>query len=176
MKEKRLPPKTCPICDKQVRGVDPHCWNCGYIFDPTRLSKPQNPAIEKGLQMGCVVLTAGLLIAFLSVVTSWLRSCTAYLNTPAPTLEQQYSGEWQDPTSDVMITLGRNSIRGCGEFYQKESKTFRGEYAVVCTQMPDGSGRAQWVGYLVWPRINKVEGPDYLFVYKVGGPPRPDPR
>ena len=87
-----------------------------------------------------------------------------------PSLEESYSGPWGDPTSDVMITLGRNHITGCGEFYQKASKTSQGEYAVACTHNP--SGQLEWNVYLVWPAINEVTGPDPLAVWKLGRPPR----
>jgi hypothetical protein len=69
-----------------------------------------------------------------------------------------------------MITLGKNHITGCGEFYQKTSKTSQGEYAVACTHNP--AGQLEWNLYLVWPAINEVTGPDPIGVYKVGGPPR----
>jgi hypothetical protein len=69
-----------------------------------------------------------------------------------------------------MITLGKNHISGCGEFYQKASKTSQGEYAVACTHNP--SGQLEWNLYLVWPAINEVTGPDPIKVYELGPPPR----
>ena len=92
----------------------------------------------------------------------------------APTLEESYSGPWGNPTSDVMVTLAKNGVMGCGEFYQKESKSDQGEYAVASNRTP--SGEAAWELYLVWPQINQVTGPDPTGVYKVGGPPHVDPR
>jgi hypothetical protein len=35
----------------------------------------------------------------------------------APTIEESYSGPWREPTSEVMTTLAKNQVRGCGEFY-----------------------------------------------------------
>lgn len=56
--------------------------------------------------------------------------------------------------------------------YQKESTEGRGEFAVACTQMPDGTGREAWVGYQVFVYTGKVLGPDLTAVYtKFGGPP-----
>ena len=94
---------------------------------------------------------------------------------PAATLEEMYSGPWSNPTPDVMRVLAKNSVRGCGEFYQKKNTQFTGEYLVACNRMPDGSGRAAWVVYLVWTGTEQVQGPDYTAVYKIG-PPRSDPR
>ncbi len=94
-----------------------------------------------------------------------------------PSSDEQWSSNWQEPTGDVMRALAENSIRGCGEFYQKENIGYSGEYAVACNRMPDGSGQPAWVGYQVWPGISKVEGPDMAAVHMTfGGPPRPDPR
>ena len=88
----------------------------------------------------------------------------------APTLQESYSGPWVNPTSDVMITLAKNHVSGCGEFYQKVSKTSQGEYAVACTHNP--AGQLEWNLYLVWPAINEVTGPDPIKVYELGPPPR----
>lgn len=96
-----------------------------------------------------------------------LSSCS-----PGPTMQETYSKvEWSEPTTGVMRVLAKNSIRGCGEFYQKANPDYAGEYAIACTRLPDG--RASWAGYLVWVGIDKVEGPDLTAVYmKFGGPPR----
>ena len=88
----------------------------------------------------------------------------------APTLQESYSGPWGNPTTDVMTTLAKNNVRGCGEFYQKASTTSPGEYAVACTHNP--AGQLEWNVYLVWPAINEVTGPDPLAVWKLGDPPR----
>jgi len=94
-----------------------------------------------------------------------------------PTSEEQWESSWRKPTGGVMRALAENSVRGCGEFYQKKNTAYSGEYAVACNRMPDGSGKPAWVGYLVWPAIGKVEGPDLAAVHMTfGGPPRPDPR
>ena len=87
-----------------------------------------------------------------------------------PTLEESYAGPWGEPTTDVMVTLAKNGVRGCGEFYQKASKTSQGEYAVACTHNP--SGQLEWNLYLVWPAINEVTGPNPIAVWKLGPPPR----
>ena len=95
----------------------------------------------------------------------------------SPTEAEQWSGLWTEPTSEVMVTLAKHSVRGCGEFYQKVNSAFRGEYAVACNRMPDGSGTPAWVGYQVWTGSGDVLGPDLTAVFtKFGGPPKPDPR
>ena len=66
------------------------------------------------------------------------------------------------------MTLAKNSIEGCGEFYQKMNTHYQGEFAVGCTR--DG---ANWDGYLVWPMTGKVLGPDLALVWQIGGPPYP---
>lgn len=90
-----------------------------------------------------------------------LTACTA-----APSLKEQYTGQWYEPTAEVSATLMQNHIQGCGEFYQKKSGYSQGEFAVACTR--DG---ANWEGYLVWPRIGKTIGPDLTMVWSIGGPP-----
>jgi hypothetical protein len=108
----------------------------------------------------------------IGALSIFLSACGA----PA-TDEEQWAGIWVEPTSEVMQTLARNSVRGCGEFYQKENKAYKGEFAVACNRPPDGSGKPGWVGYQVWVGSGDVEGPDMSAVYmKFGGPPRPDPR
>ena len=92
---------------------------------------------------------------------------------PAPSVGEDYKTvSWKQPSNDVMITLGKNHIRGCGEFYQKANPHQQGEYAVACTRRPDGTV-PEWVGYLVWTGTGAVEGPDMTAVYtQFGGPPR----
>ena len=89
-----------------------------------------------------------------------------------PTLEESYAGPWRDPTGDVAVALAHNGATGCGEFYQKESRTSKGEYAVACNASTSDQGPAAWVVYLVWPNIDKIVGPDYAAIRRVGGPPR----
>lgn len=85
----------------------------------------------------------------------------------------RWSGTWQRPTGEVVRALAMNRIAGCGEFYQKESTVTPGDFAVACTNMPDGTGRAAWVGYEVFVPSNRVLGPDLTAVYMTfGGPPR----
>lgn len=86
----------------------------------------------------------------------------------APALQEAYMGPWQQPSSDVLRTLASNGVSGCGELFQKASSASAGEYAVACTE----TNACQWEGYLVWPAINKIDGPDPLLVWKVGGVPR----
>ncbi|HEX7821913.1 MAG TPA: hypothetical protein VF463_14990 [Sphingobium sp.] len=85
---------------------------------------------------------------------------------PTPSLKEQYAGHWYEPTAEVAATLLQNHVQGCGEFYQKVSSYSQGEFAVACTR--DG---ANWDGYLVWPRIGKIIGPDLTMVWNIGGPP-----
>src|SRR3954470_1429989 len=85
----------------------------------------------------------------------------------SPTLQEQYSGAWQQPSSDVMRTLAANNAHGCGEFFEKTNSQYPGEYAVACTE----TNACQWRAYLVWPAINKIEGPDPLLVFEIGGVP-----
>ena len=96
---------------------------------------------------------------------------------PAPSLQEQYSGPWVEPTAEVMSVLAKNQTRGCGEFFQKANSKSHAEFAVACNRMPDGSGKPAWVGYLVWTASEKVQGPDFTAVdLHFGGPPRADPR
>lgn len=97
----------------------------------------------------------------LSLVIISLASCGG-----PRTLAEEFPGEWQEPTSDVMVALAKQSIRGCGEFYQKSAAFATNEYVVACTR--DGE---TWTVYRVWPRIDEVMGPDSSALWQLGGPP-----
>jgi hypothetical protein len=84
---------------------------------------------------------------------------------PVP-IAEQYSGEWQQPTPNVIRALMHNGVTGCGEFYQKESTTHSSEFFVAC---PDDRGN--WYSYLVWPNINSVQELGITAVWGIGGPP-----
>lgn len=79
---------------------------------------------------------------------------------------EEFTGSWKQPTAEVMRALAVSGIDGCGEFYQKESTISPKTFAVVCT-----SDQLHWTAYMVWPAINKVLGPDDMFLVKLGGPP-----
>ena len=112
--------------------------------------------------------TVGVLV----VLSALLFACGA----PA-TDKEMWSKDWSEPTSDVMVALAKAHVQGCGEFYQKENAKFSGDFAVACNRMPDESGKPAWVGYEVWPSIDKIQGPDMTAVWMhFGGPPRSDPR
>lgn len=108
------------------------------------------------------------LIVFAAVAT--LFSCGEGLSDEDRFLNQP----WEEPSGEVAVALGRNGIKGCGEFYQKRSSDGSSEYFVACTR--NQIGQDEWVGYLVWPNIDEVTGPDRSAIYRLGGPPRPDPR
>lgn len=84
---------------------------------------------------------------------------------PTP-IGEEFSGNWRQPSSQVMGALAKARISGCGEFYQKPSTVDQNSYVVACTR-----DRKKWVGYMVWPNIDSVLGPDTTLVYQVGGPP-----
>jgi hypothetical protein len=98
--------------------------------------------------------------------------CLALVGCHSPTLEESYSGPWGPPTGEVAVSLARNGAKFCGEFFQKESRTTKGEFAVACNASPSDSLPAVWVVFLVWPGIDKTVGPDYAAITRVGGPPR----
>jgi hypothetical protein len=92
----------------------------------------------------------------------------------ATTDKERWAGKWVEPTPEVMLALAQNHVKGCGEFYQKASTVDPSDYAVACTHTGDGSGRAGWTGYEVFPSRNEVLGPDVTAVWiKFGGEPRP---
>lgn len=72
-----------------------------------------------------------------------------------PTVATRYGGAWSDVDGDVAGTLARNAVHGCGEAYQRASTRDQDEYLVYCT----GDG-ATWTAYLVWPKANRVLGPN----------------
>ena len=83
---------------------------------------------------------------------------------PQP-LSEQFQGDWQGPTPDVMRILAKNGVLGCGEFYQKPN-SISSEVVVACTA--DG---VRWTGHLVLMASEDVIGPDPTLVNQVGGPP-----
>jgi hypothetical protein len=93
---------------------------------------------------------------------------------PSPSDKQIWSGPWQEPTGDVIRALAAKNVQGCGDFFEKESATLHGDFAVACSELPDGSGRLYWTGYEVFTETGEVLGPDLSTVdTKFGGPPRP---
>lgn len=71
--------------------------------------------------------------------------------------DSKFSQPWRSPGDEILgisKSLVKKEIRGCGEYYVRESKEDNGEYLVACTQ--DGQ---TWKYYLVWPRIEEVTGP-----------------
>jgi hypothetical protein len=86
---------------------------------------------------------------------------------PPKSLAEEFPGEWQEPTGDVMRTLAQNGVKGCGEFYQKRAAEYSTEYMVACTR--DGD---TWTAWRVWTSSNDVLGPDPAAIWKLGGPPK----
>lgn len=84
---------------------------------------------------------------------------------PPKTQSEEYPGAWSEPSAEVIRVLASNSVRGCGEFYQKASSYGPefGEFLLYCTR--DGK---TWVAWKVWTHTNKVLGPDPNFVHTSG--------
>ncbi len=87
--------------------------------------------------------------------------------SPPKTIPEEFPGPWKEPTPEVMAVLAKNSVQGCGEFYQKEAQEYRGEFVVACT-----SNGKSWAVWQVWTRSGKVLGPDEAMIWKLGGPPK----
>jgi hypothetical protein len=69
-----------------------------------------------------------------------------------------YPGPWKnDANESIAETLAAHQVRGCGEFWYLK-RAYSGadfiEYLVYC---PDGKN---WRVWTVWPRLNKVTGPE----------------
>lgn len=98
-----------------------------------------------------------------------LAACGPADPASEPTVAERFPGPWREFTPDVARTLAKNGVRGCGEFYQRLSATMNTpggeEYLVACTR--DGD---TWAGYLVWPSIGRVLGPDVNLIAVVGPP------
>jgi len=76
--------------------------------------------------------------------------------SPAKVSNEAYPGPWRTdgPAFDrIALTLGRNSVGGCGEFHYRlaKGKPDPGEALVYCTR--DGRN---WDHYLVFYKINNV--------------------
>lgn len=66
-----------------------------------------------------------------------------------------YESNWREPYSGEFIPIGRNLVnKGCGIFYIKQNKDGSSEYRVKCI---DSKNIIRY--YLVWPTINKIQGP-----------------
>ena len=110
-------------------------------------------------RMSRIVRIMSFTAAILSVCTFAAAIWVAFSQSgpePGPSISQRYAaGPWLEPSPDVVGALARNSIRDCGEVYEKPAfGEIRkdSEYLVYCTlDKPN-----DWVGYLVWPGISKV--------------------
>ena len=77
-------------------------------------------------------------------------------SSPAKSPDEAYPGPWRTDGAafdKIALTLGRNSIGGCGEFHYRlaKGKPDPGEALVYCTR--DGRN---WNHYLVFYKINNV--------------------
>lgn len=79
--------KNCPSCGKQVRDVDPYCWNCGAAMTPGQ--KPPNPSAQNGCA-GCAM------VLIVIAVVGWCASSggggrpssgRSVYDSPAPSAE-----------------------------------------------------------------------------------------
>jgi len=102
------------------------------------------------------------MLALLIACSGLLLSCGE-----SPPAADQYPGNWETPTIDVIGVLARNEVRGCGEFYQQANVHFSGEYIVACR----GRTERDWSLYQVWPRIDRVQRLELSVLLDVGGPP-----
>lgn len=97
-------------------------------------------------------------LCYMLIVLTILTSISLSNATKAYAMTEQeaYPGAWK---SDFNLTitkiLASKNIRGCGEYYYKQSKDKRDhQYLVKCTS--DGSN---FLYYHVWTLIKKVHGP-----------------
>ncbi|MCF6221327.1 MAG: hypothetical protein L3J65_09460 [Robiginitomaculum sp.] len=96
-----------------------------------------------------------IIIALTSLICS---SCSSESGKETKTDAALYPAAWSDNlTTDmksIAITLSKNHISGCGEFYYKKRLNRSSEFLVACTRT-----EGIWKHYLVWPKINEVTGP-----------------
>lgn len=123
-----------------------------------------NVAGLKGLS-GCLKVILVVLLGFVALALiaplvakrdDAASATTGSTLLPAKAPDGAYPGPWRTdgPAFDkIALTLGRNSIGGCGEFHYRlaKGKPDPGEALVYCTR--DGRN---WDHYLVFYKINNV--------------------
>lgn len=79
-------------------------------------------------------------------------------NSDYAKVNSEYPGKWIEETNsefnEIVKTLIKNNIKGCGEFYFKRHKSSSANYLVACTS--DG---INWNYYMVYTASQKVLGP-----------------
>lgn len=88
-------------------------------------------------------------LIFAVFAASWPAQADSGIN------RADYGGEWLEDGAafwEIAVVLGRNNVRGCGQFEYKPSSVHSNEYLVRCTR--DGE---TWREYVVWPKIEAVE-------------------
>jgi len=67
----------------------------------------------------------------------------------------EYETLWHDDVNaEIIITLAKNKIRGCGHFKYKANVNSKGDYIVYCTR-----DNISWTAYIVFTYSQKVLGP-----------------
>lgn len=81
-------------------------------------------------------------------IVSILIASSAVSVSAAETLSDMYPGSWKtDINMDIVVTLGKNNIRGCGEFYYRVNKNEPSGYLVKCTS--DGENYLLMSGFFI---------------------------
>lgn len=108
------------------------------------------------LQVILVVFLGVVALALIAPIVGKRDEARGHAPSPAKAPDEAYPGPWRTdgPAFDkIALTLGRNSIGGCGEFHYRlaKGKPDPGEALVYCTR--DGRN---WDHYLVFYKINNV--------------------
>lgn len=143
------------------------CKECGGEMSPKADTCPKCGAKLKRppgcLQVILVVLLGFVALALIALLvgkrdsaSSPYTAARAGAPSPAKAPDEAYPGPWRTdgPAFDkIAMTLGGNSIGGCGEFHYRlaKGKSDPGEALVYCTR--DGRN---WDHYLVFYKINNV--------------------
>jgi hypothetical protein len=73
----------------------------------------------------------------------------------APGLAGDFPTPWRrDANPELIRTLAKNGVKGCGDFAWKSRPSQSSEYLVYCTR----DGRT-WSAWLAWTAAEKVMGP-----------------
>ena len=132
-----MPFKSCPACGKQVRTIDPNCWNCHHVFDQaafaTKFGRKPQTASEAAIGVGCIVLLGVVVVGAFNLIPSCSSAGTDKTQNRAQdpffvavAAEDNLKAELKDPGSAdfrgrFVSRVTDEGLALCGEVNSKNS-------------------------------------------------------